>query len=294
MCESCGPFYVSEEALHDLPGTLGDDPDRIVRVAYGIRRMARKSKVAFVTTHLVESLLAAPLPSVFEQVHNLVRWLGENAAGPGEEVAVAPRTHQFVIGARTPKGFILVVDHLKDQGFATGPVAKGTSDDGAARLTLTFKGLEYLDQLQRGQKDSRKAFMAMEYGDSVLDRIVKEFFLPAVAQTGFELVRLDHRPVAGLIDDHLRVELGTSRFVVADLTHDNEGAYWEAGFAEGAGKPVIYTCEREKFKSKKSHFDTNHHLTVIWDEKNPADAAEQLKATIRTTLPDEAVQTDAT
>ncbi len=76
--------------------------------------------------------------------------------------------------------------------------------------------------------------------------------------------------------------------LLADLTHDNEGAYWEAGFAEGLGKPVIYTCEREKFKEMKTHFDTNHHLTVIWDKGDPSKAAEELKATIRATLPDEA------
>jgi hypothetical protein len=33
----------------------------------------------------------------------------------------------------------------------------------------------------------------------------------------------------------------------------------------GLGKPVIYTCEHTKF-AEGSHFDTNHHLTVLWDE----------------------------
>jgi len=35
----------------------------------------------------------------------------------------------------------------------------------------------------------------------------------------------------------------------------NPGAYWEAGYAEGLGKPVIYTCEEAKFV-EASHFDT--------------------------------------
>ena len=34
-------------------------------------------------------------------------------------------------------------------------------------------------------------------------------------------------------------------FVISDLTHDNSGAYWEAGYAEGLGKPVIYICEEK-------------------------------------------------
>ena len=59
-------------------------------------------------------------------------------------------------------------------------------------------------------------------------------------------------PKAGLIDDRLRVEIRTSRFLIADLTHENAGAYWEAGFAEGLGKPVIYTCEKSKFDTAKT------------------------------------------
>ena len=132
----------------------------------------------------------------------------------------------------------------------------------------------------------------MKYGDSELDRIVREYFRPAVVSTGFELYRLDDIPKAGLIDDRLRVEIRTSRFLISDLTHENAGAYWEAGFAEGLGKPVIYTCEKAKFDSYKTHFDTNHHLTVIWDKEKPELANEQLKATIRATLPDEAKLTD--
>jgi nucleoside 2-deoxyribosyltransferase len=95
-----------------------------------------------------------------------------------------------------------------------------------------------------------------------------------------------------LIDDQLRVALRTSRFVVADLTHGNNGAYWEAGFAEGLGRPVIYTCRKSEWKKKASHFDTNHLVTVIWDPTDLKKAEDQLSATIRATLPQEAKLSD--
>ena len=58
--------------------------------------------------------------------------------------------------------------------------------------------------------------------------------------------------------------------------------------------PVIYICEEEKFKVKKTHFDTNHHLTVQWkdDPESLNKFAEELKATIRATFPDEAKMED--
>ena len=125
---------------------------------------------------------------------------------------------------------------------------------------------------------------------SLLDNVVEKVFKPCVKQAGFELFRLDEVPRAGLIDDQLRVAIQNSDFLIADPTHDNLGSYWEAGYAEGLGKPVIYTCEKEKFEKEKTHFDTNHHLTIIWDKNNPDTAGERLKATIRATLPHLAVQ----
>lgn len=127
--------------------------------------------------------------------------------------------------------------------------------------------------------------MAMKFGDAKLDEILENVFRPSAKRAGFDLLKLDDTPKAGLIDDRLRVEIQSSDFLVADLTHDNLGAYWEAGYAEGLGKPVIYTCEKSKFESTKTHFDTNHHLTILWDANAPESSGVHLTATIRSTLP---------
>jgi nucleoside 2-deoxyribosyltransferase len=132
----------------------------------------------------------------------------------------------------------------------------------------------------------------MKFGDGDLDIMLENCFRPAVKDTGFDLFRLDDVPKAGLIDDRLRVEIRASRFLIADLTHENAGAYWEAGYAEGLGKPVIYTCERKKFDEKKTHFDTNHHTTVLWDKDDLEKTARDLKNTIRATLLEEAKLND--
>ena len=157
--------------------------------------------------------------------------------------------------------------------------------DASESACLTFAGWDRYEELRRGVPSGRKAFMAMAFGDPTLDAMVDGHLRPAVDAVGFTLRRLDDEPRAGLIDDRLRVEIQSARFVIVDLTHGNKGAYWEAGYAEGLGKPVIYTCQEEKFQDA-SHFDTNHHLTVMWNEENPEKAAEDLKATIRATIPE--------
>ena len=134
--------------------------------------------------------------------------------------------------------------------------------------------------------------MAMQYGDDELDNVYSIHIKKAVQQTGFDLFRLDEFPQAGLLDIHLREQIKKSRFLIADLTNNNLGAYWEAGYAEGLGKHVIYLCEKEFFNDFKTHFDTNHHKTIIYDINNLTKAKEDLQATIRSTFPTESIKTD--
>jgi hypothetical protein len=151
-------------------------------------------------------------------------------------------------------------------------------------------GWQRYETLKHAQVKSRTAFMAMEFGHEELNRVVNDVFKPALEAAGFKLRVLTEGQPAGLIDDQLRVALRTARFVMADLTHGNQGAYWEAGFAEGLGRPVIYTCRKQEWD--KSHFDTSHLNTIIWDPENLEHAGTRLTATIRATLPAEAKMTD--
>src|SRR5262245_55192787 len=131
-------------------------------------------------------------------------------------------------------------------------------------MRLTFEGWRRYDTLLRAAPETRVAFMAMGYSNADVQTAFEKCFIPAVDATGFKLRRLDQKPTAGLIDNRVRVEIRTARFLVADLTDENRGAYWEAGFAEGLGRPVFYTCEEGKFEKQKTHFDTEHLQTVRW------------------------------
>ena len=286
-CQRCGDYFLLSGAGTKIP----DNVETRTRLSYGIHRMQRDDNSPEIDTVLIDRLMGQPLPTLRDQTNNLILWVGDNVV-PGEPEWVKAETHQSVVGATTPRGFGFVLEYLMDQGLLKGIQAASLNAPLTAEVELSFDGWQYYEELKRGAISSRKAFMAMKFGDEVLDGIVDEVFRPAVCATGFKLHKLDDAPKAGLIDDRLRVEIQLSRFLIADLTHDNLGAYWEAGYAEGLGKPVIYTCEKKRFEEKKTHFDTNHHLTVRWGEEDPAAAGEELKATIRATLPAEAKLAD--
>ena len=117
-----------------------------------------------------------------------------------------------------------------------------------------------------------------------VDQIVK----PAAKEaTGYDLYDIRHFQQSGVIDNYLRATIKDAAFVICDLTHDNHGAYWEAGYADALDKPVIYICEKSKFKTKPSHFDTNHSTTIFWEKGKDSDNMDfrrQLIATLRRSL----------
>jgi nucleoside 2-deoxyribosyltransferase len=119
-----------------------------------------------------------------------------------------------------------------------------------------------------------------------LDKVFNDCLGQAVKDTGYELRTATQR--AGLVDAVIEDEIRRCRFLIADLSDSNAGAYWEAGFAEGLGKPVIYICK----SNCEVHFDTDHRHTVRWDVSDLARTATQLKAVIRNTLLGDAKQSD--
>ena len=284
-CPRCGHFGLTPDADFTISDSLLTTPRKRSILSYAIRntphgRAGTPTRV-FSREDCKRIVEAGFLPTPQEQGENLIRWLGDNLPGAGHKVRIAFDKLGLTIGTQSAEGFNFVVEGLIGDGLLSG----SQTLDASATVTLTFNGWTRYEQLRRGAPSGRKAFMAMQYDDALLDRIVNDRFRPAVETTGFMLRRLDDEPRAGLMDDRLRVEIQSSRFLIVDLTHRNAGAYWEAGYAEGLGKPVIFTCQASKFRDV-SHFDTNHHFHVLWNEEDLDAAVTMLKASIRATIPE--------
>ena len=83
---------------------------------------------------------------------------------------------------------------------------------------------------------------------------------------------MDRDPHIQRIDAKIEHEIRNSAFVVADVTEQKQGVYYEAGFAKGLGLPVIWTVnEKEK---DDLHFDTRQYRHIIWTDE--ADLQERL------------------
>jgi nucleoside 2-deoxyribosyltransferase len=287
-CPRCGEYCVTGTLFAMLQHDRGWDEDDAAAISHALRRMQLSEKAPELTSDVLDRLKEdSALPRPAEQADNLILWLGDSLVFSGRFIETDWNSLASIIGAVDAAGAKFVVDALKDL-----TLIREERPEQPGRLTLTFKGWDEFERLKRGRSDSRRALMAMAFSNKSLQAFFKDHLKPAVRLTGYELFRLDERPRAGLIDNRLRVEIRESRFIVADLTDVNAGSYWEAGFAEGLGKPVIYLCHQAVFDEKGTHFDTNHSHTIKWCEDNAEAASKELKATIRATLPGEAIMRD--
>jgi hypothetical protein len=278
-CPNCGRFTLAGSARAVMKGKANSTM-LLATLAHTIRRMQRANGWPMVTTYTIQQVeKEARLPDPAEQAENFVLWLGGEQTHPGERIKAELPLLRARVGAVDRQGVKFILRALQQEGLVQ-------EDTPESEFRLSFKGWELYHRLTRGTSGGARAFMAMDFNDRQMDDVFANCFKPAVAQTGFDLRTLREDPKMGLIDERMRVEIRRSRFVVADLTHGNHGAYFEAGMAEGIGLPVVYTCRANEFKN--IHFDASHLLAVKWDPDDLSKAAEELKTIIRATLPEEA------
>ena len=70
--------------------------------------------------------------------------------------------------------------------------------------------------------------------------------------------------------------------MVADFTGQRSGVYYEAGFAQGLGLPVIWLIDQQDFNSVKDNFDTRQYFYLVYETSE--DLRKRLKNKIAATI----------
>ena len=139
---------------------------------------------------------------------------------------------------------------------------------------LTPEGVKRLEELGTKAVNSEQAFVAMWFDKSV-DEAYDKGIEPAIREAGYRPLRIDKKEHNKKIDDEIIFEIRHSQFVVCDFTCEfvehadgrtalpRGGVYYEAGFAQGLGIPVIWTCHADHIKHV--HFDTRQFNHIAWE-----------------------------
>jgi nucleoside 2-deoxyribosyltransferase len=267
-----------------LPVIFGDDKKKAALASHIIRKSSTPTYRPFFQRKSLENLVkTTTLPSPGAAADSLILLIGRELEGtPGTDVLGEGKKLCAQIGTVSYEDVQWIADQLIKSG-----ILEGMSYHGDGFLAkLTFDGWRRFQELQREATKSSVAFFARRFQNPDLDQLFEKCLAPAVKATGYDLNVVTQK--AGHIDAIVESEIRSCKFLLADLSDNNEGAYWEAGFAEGLGKPVIYICK----EGIKTHFDTEHRHTIRWSLKTLQHTAARVKAVIRNTLLSEAKQTD--
>lgn len=220
---------------------------------------------------------------------DLLLWLGQNVES--FEKGVEP-IHILNALNLTADQYRYVINFLEATGLVAGANIFNGSRTVLSNPRLTPEGWKKFYDLTTYTSNSMLAFMAMQFhGAQFTMGMYNQFAQSIERETAFKLRILPEadQPM-GLIDDHLRVEIKRSRFLIAEVTELNHNVIWEAGYADGLGKKVVYLCEEAVYKKRKSKkkdvFDIEHQLTIPWNASNIQDAINKLVDCIRNTFDD--------
>lgn len=149
---------------------------------------------------------------------------------------------------------------------------------GLSGFCMTVKGWERLEP-PIGRGIPGRCFIAMSFDPSL-----NEAFLlgiePAVRECGFRPIRIDREHHNEKICDKILAEIRLAEFMVADFTLQRPGVYFEAGFAMGLGRPVIWMCREDDFEN--THFDTRQYNHIRWSTAMElrAKLTDRIRATV--------------
>lgn len=152
---------------------------------------------------------------------------------------------------------------LNEFGYVTYLDTSSSDGHSASNIQITFSGLEYIINLQNIGQNSNKCFIAMSFSSD--KAILRSTIKNIVSDLGYIPIVIDEIEIDNgvTINDAMIRYIRECRFLIADFSDQKHGVYFEAGFALGLGRKVIYTCSSEDFEN--THFDTNHYPHIVYN-----------------------------
>lgn len=167
-----------------------------------------------------------------------------------------------------------MLNYLQKAGYTIWE--PGSAGGDAETISLTPEGYARVEQLQKNTSHGRNVLVAMKFGEDT--NPLREAIRTGITKAGYVAIFIDEVQHNNFITPELLKYIRDSKFVVVDLTHQNNGAYFEEGYAMGLGKPVIQLCK----KGTELHFDIAQKNTIIWESEEilPERLFNRIKATI--------------
>jgi len=278
QCDRCGRFEMSDVLLTTIQtGLPAPDSPLLPYLSAYTRQASVSGARALLTTENWRDLARSHKAiSISQKIVRLLELLASRSTHPGAAAYFDPDLDPPLLDSASSQEVEFLLEHLVKLGYIDR-----TPDYNIAGLSgfcMTVKGWERLEP-PRGRGIPGRCFIAMSFDPSL-----NEAFLlgiePAVRECEFRPIRIDREHHNEKICDKILAEIRLAEFMVADFTLQRAGVYFEAGFAMGLGRPVIWMCREDDFEN--IHFDTRQYNHIPWSTATDlrAKLIDRIRATI--------------
>ena len=268
-CQICGKYNLTSQAKYALSKRKNN-----LHIISGITRnfyeLHKNTNGFFVIEEKMidddekfQAEFVSKMPkTILEKAALLLQYIARNSDYPGKTVLINLSKDYPVCFCKNSNELYFFIKHLEKVDYI---VDVSTSSGGYER-SLTAKGWQEIDSLNKPNIDSKQAFVAMWFGQE-MDESFEKGILPLAdaKETGFKMFRVDKTQFNDeKICDKIVAEIKKSRFLIADVTKHRQAVYFEAGYAMGMGIPVIWTCKEDEINN--CCFDTRQYPHILWKD----------------------------
>lgn len=281
-----GQYRIARSVIKQVGGLAPTTKAKIMSWIVDRHRAGEHSPM--IASHTLEQIIARPNYTYDQRVARfflLLKQMNFSLSGTLRTSGIVDEQYRITMGLLSAwLGFY----HQADiQPVLSAMASEGLLIHDGSSFRLTGDGVRRLDRLSADGSGGNQAFVAMWFAEE-MSSAYDGGFEPAISDNGYQALRIDKKEHSNKIDDEIIAEIRKSKFIVADFTcgisHSSTGVvgiprggvYYEAGFAQGLNKDVIWTVRADCIAHV--HFDTRQYAHVVWSE--PADLREKLRARI--------------
>ena len=258
-CPSCGRFRITktaQEILHSL-----NSEHSIRKIRGYIWGNSTPSTFAEINSDFLNSLSDFVLPTVSERAEILLKIVYKNTTYLGEKINLNRIEYIGITYSLMDNEVRFLANLLASKGLVE--IVKVTTD---FSVSLTPSGYAFIEDYSKSiESKGETAFVAMWFAENMNIPYTAAIKV-AIEHCGYLPIRIDEVAHHEKIDDRILRAINECKFLVADLTGQRGGVYFEAGYALALRKPVIWTCKESDFDN--IHFDVRQYNCIKWSTHN--------------------------
>lgn len=305
-CLICGEYKIVRTLRHSISDQISSPENHA-----SLSNWIRKNQNHTLDTRNIKSLINLNIPTPIERANNLFVFIQEKLKYVGDGLPIrytkniiqsieegtlesviddkdefyhsliqfVPQFYSYSFSYKASEILSLIDDFLvKALGYLEKVEKAGYGVFGRSESwVITSSGWSFINELKQGINSSQ-GFIAIDFHDDYDPPL--RWIKTAITNAGYTPMCLKGYDHNEIIDYEMYLQIKKSKFLIADLSSNNNGSYYEAGYALGLGKELILTCR----DGSQTHFDTSHRLLTKWTPDEPEKFIEDLTKRILVTI----------